>query len=219
MKRSLQAFASVLILIVLLRGHALADETTKGVDWPQFHGPARNNTTPETGWRKEWPKEGPPVAWRAKVGAGMASFAVVDGRVFTMGNDGENQDTLFCLDLASGKPLWRHDYPCKSAAHQMPIVPGGPSATPCVGDGRVFTVSREGHSRARSCGRKTFCAISTASDLSMVTQVVHCSGKESLFSMSAETLDRLSASARPMAIRSGLKVWAKRATPHRWWRR
>jgi outer membrane protein assembly factor BamB len=144
MKRSLQALASVLNLIVPLSGHALADETTNGVDWSQFHGPARNNTTSETGWRKEWPKDGPPVAWRAKVGAGMASFAVVDGRVFTMGNDGENQDTLFCLDLASGKPLWRHDYPCKSAAHQMPIVPGGPSATPCVGDGRVFTVSREG---------------------------------------------------------------------------
>ena len=140
MKRPLQAFA----LILLLRFHALAADATAGADWPQFHGLIRNNTTTETGWLKAWPAAGPSVAWRAQVGAGMASFAVVDGRVFTAGNDGENQDTVWCLDLPTGKVLWRHDYPCKSAAHVMPIVPGGPSATPCVGDGRVFTVSREG---------------------------------------------------------------------------
>ncbi len=142
MKRSLQAFTAAVIL--LLRFHALAADATAGVDWPQFHGPARNNTTTETGWLKAWPADGPKVAWRAQVGAGMASFAVVDGRVFTAGNDGENQDTIWCFDLLTGKVLWRHDYLCKSAAHVMPIVPSGPSATPCVGDGRVFTVSREG---------------------------------------------------------------------------
>lgn len=127
-----------LLLMVLMSAQAMAE------DWPQFHGPARNNTTTETGWFKTWTKDGPPVAWRVQVGVGMASFAVVDGRVFTAGNDGENQDTIWCLALADGKLLWRHDYPCKSAAHMMPIVPGGPSATPCVGNGHVYTVSREG---------------------------------------------------------------------------
>ncbi len=127
------------LFLGVMSAQAATDE-----DWPQFHGPTRNNTTTETGWRKDWPKEGLPVAWRAQVGAGMASFAVVDGHVFTAGNDGENQDTIWCHDLSTGKVLWRHDYPCKSAAHQMPIVPGGPSTTPCVGEGRVFTVSREG---------------------------------------------------------------------------
>jgi outer membrane protein assembly factor BamB len=127
-----------LILMMLMSGQAMAG------DWPQFHGLTRNNTTTETGWSKDWPKDGPPVAWRVQVGVGMASFAVMDGHVFTAGNDGENQDTVWCLDLADGKVVWRHDYPCKSAAHVMPIVPGGPSATPCVGDGRVFSVSREG---------------------------------------------------------------------------
>ena len=123
---------------------ASAADAAAGVDWPQFHGPARNNTTSETGWCKAWSAEGPTVAWRAQAGMGMASFAVVDGRVFTTGNDGDNQDTVWCFDLVSGKVLWRHDYPCKSPAHVMPIVPGGPSATPCVGEGRVYTVSREG---------------------------------------------------------------------------
>lgn len=139
MKAPLASCICVLLFGVRLSAHAAAD-----ADWPQFHGLARNNTTSETGWRKDWPADGLPVAWRAQVGAGMASFAVADGRVFTAGNDGENQDTIWCLDLPTGKVLWRHDYPCRSAAHQMPIVPGGPSATPCVGEGCVFTVSREG---------------------------------------------------------------------------
>lgn len=134
MKHTLPA----LILMALMSGQAVAE------DWPQFHGPARNNTTTEPGALQAWPKEGPKVAWRTQVGAGMASFAVVDGRVYTAGNDGENQDTIWCLALADGKVLWRHDYACKSAAHLMPIVPGGPSATPCVGEGHVCTVSREG---------------------------------------------------------------------------
>lgn len=133
MNRTLPA----LILMLML-------EPAVAADWPQFHGPTRNNTTTEPCWQKAWPEQGPEVAWLAQVGAGMASFAVVDGRVFTAGNDGENQDTVWCLDLADGKVVWRHDYACRSAAHVMPIVPGGPSATPCVGEGRVFSVSREG---------------------------------------------------------------------------
>lgn len=138
MKFRLIPLAHAVVLSAIMVGRTLA------ADWPQFHGPERNNTTSESGWSKAWPQEGPPVAWRAQAGMGMASFAVVDGRVFTLGNDGDNQDTVWCLDLATGKVLWRHDYPCKSPAHVMPIVPGGPSATPCVEDGRVFTVSREG---------------------------------------------------------------------------
>ena len=121
-----------------------AADSSGGVDWPNFHGPAHNNTTSETGWQKTWPADGLKVAWRAQAGAGMASFAVVNGRVFTVGNDGENQDTIWCFDLATGKVVWRHDYVCKSRAHMMPIVPGGPSATPCVSAVWVFSVSREG---------------------------------------------------------------------------
>ncbi len=137
-------FAHASLIYAVMIGHALADEGAMFVDWPQFHGPMHNNTTSETGWRKDWPQDGPPASWRAKVGAGMASFAVVGDRVFTAGNDGNDRDTIFCLDLATGKTVWRHDYPCKSAAHMMSIVPGGPCATPCVSGGHVFTISREG---------------------------------------------------------------------------
>ncbi len=122
----------------------MADIEAVSVDWPQFHGPAHNNSTSETGWRKDWPQEGPPLSWKAQVGSGMASFAVVGDHVFTAGNDGHDQDTVFCLELSTGKPVWRHDYPSKTAAHEMSIVPPGPCATPCVSHGHVITISREG---------------------------------------------------------------------------
>ncbi len=137
-------FAHALLTFAMMNRHALADEGAMFTDWPQFHGPAHNNTASETGWRKDWPQDGPPTLWKARVGAGLASFAVVGDRVFTAGNDGHDQDTIFCLDLATGKTVWRHDYPCKSAAHMMSIVPGGPCATPCVSGGHVFAISREG---------------------------------------------------------------------------
>ena len=124
----------------LLVGAAYAAE----VDWPQFQGPQRNNTTSESGWKKDWPADGPPVLWKAEVGSGMASFAVVGHQVFTAGNDGSNKDTVWCLDLDTGKPLWSYSYACKTAAHEMPIVPPGPCSTVSVEHDHVFTISREG---------------------------------------------------------------------------
>lgn len=113
-------------------------------DWPHLHGPLHNNTTPETDWKKDWPADGPPVLWKTSVGRGLASFAVVGDRVYTAGNDGADEDSIVCLDLNSGKELWRHRYPCKTAAHEMPVVPFGPAATPTVEGGRLYMISREG---------------------------------------------------------------------------
>lgn len=122
----------------------MAAEKSTTSDWPQFQGPKNNNSTPEKGWLKEWPVDGPPVLWKGNVGKGLASFAVVGNKIFTAGNDNADKDTIVCLDLETGKEIWRHTYACKTATHAMPIVPYGPGSTPTVVDGRVYTLSREG---------------------------------------------------------------------------
>jgi hypothetical protein len=33
-------------------------------DWPQWQGPDRNAISKERGLLKEWPKDGPPLAWK-----------------------------------------------------------------------------------------------------------------------------------------------------------
>jgi outer membrane protein assembly factor BamB len=125
-------------------GNAKQPSERGGAAWPQWRGPNRDGISPETGWRKDWPAEGPRQLWRAEVGVGMSSPVVADGRLFTHGNDGNGNDNLLALDAATGAELWRYSIPCKSDAHEMPIVPNGPGATPTVVAGRLFALSREG---------------------------------------------------------------------------
>jgi outer membrane protein assembly factor BamB len=105
-------------------------------DWPQWRGPLRNGVSSERGWFSRWPGSGPKRLWRAQVGEGWSSVAVVGNRVYTMGNTG-NRDTVFCLDAGTGKVVWRHSYPCATGDY------GGPRATPTVDGTVVYTISRE----------------------------------------------------------------------------
>jgi outer membrane protein assembly factor BamB len=116
----------------------VAGNLTAG-DWPQWRGPDRNGISSEK-VSTVWPAEGPKVLWQASVGTGFSSLSVSQGRVYTMGNT-TNQDTIWCFDANTGKPLWHHSY----AAQLSPQwYEGGPASTPTVDGGRVFTISKWG---------------------------------------------------------------------------
>jgi outer membrane protein assembly factor BamB len=68
--------------------------------------------------------------------------SIADGRAFTMGWDGE-QDTVYCLDAATGRQIWKQSYPCQTIL-QWP----GPRATPTVHGGSVYTLGQHGQLRA-----------------------------------------------------------------------
>ncbi|MDH3585223.1 MAG: PQQ-like beta-propeller repeat protein, partial [Phycisphaerae bacterium] len=112
----------------------------QGYDWPNRHGPAYDNISREKGWTATWPPSGPKIAWEKKVGIGFASVSVDKGLLFTMGND-SNRETIYGLDANSGKVVWRHTYPAKLLPK---LHEGGPTCTPTVADGRVFTLGKEG---------------------------------------------------------------------------
>jgi outer membrane protein assembly factor BamB len=109
-------------------------------DWPQWRGPNRNGISSEKGWLDHWPADGPPIAWKAAVGAGFSSFAVASGRVYTMGNS-DNADTIFCFEAATGREIWKHSYPADLGDKYFE---GGTTGTPTVDNGRVFALSRWG---------------------------------------------------------------------------
>lgn len=113
-------------------------------DWPGYQGPRGNSTTPESGFLTDWPADGPPVAWRDQIGLGLSSFAVAGHRVIATGNDGNDKDTVFCLDLKTGTPLWKHTLTVPTKCHEMPIVPYGPASTPTIAKDKVYHLSREG---------------------------------------------------------------------------
>lgn len=128
----------------------LGSSSARAEDWPNWRGPDHNGTSREAGWDANKIKSGPTFLWRKQIGTGFASVAVSGGRVYAMGNtakDGgkkgqEQKDILWCLDARTGAEVWKHTYPCllEPKSHE-----GGPSATPAVEAGRVYSVSKQGH--------------------------------------------------------------------------
>src|SRR5882724_9761613 len=75
-------------------------------DWPQFRGPNRDDSSKETGLLKEWPADGPKKLWSyTQAGQGYSGFAVVAGRLYTMGTR-DSSETLICLDATTGTEVW-----------------------------------------------------------------------------------------------------------------
>jgi outer membrane protein assembly factor BamB len=119
------------------------DESSAEVDsgeWPQFRGPNRDNVSPETGLKSKWPNNGPKLAWKqTEIGLGYSSVAVSQGRVFTMGNRGEDE-FLLALDARSGRHLW--SLRMGDAYHDG--TGDGPRGTPTVDGDRVYALGANG---------------------------------------------------------------------------
>ena len=73
-----------ILLLALLSSSALAD------DWAQFQGPRGDGTSPEKIALRQWPEEGPPVAWKAKIKMGWSSPSVSKGEVFVAWTEQSN---------------------------------------------------------------------------------------------------------------------------------
>ncbi|MFT7480458.1 MAG: outer membrane protein assembly factor BamB, partial [Gammaproteobacteria bacterium] len=124
-------------LLLALSPVALANGS-KGEDWPQWRGPQRTGISAEMGWAAQGASE---PLWTKQLGLGHSSFAVVEGRVYTLGYDADaGLDSVFCLDAETGEELWRHTYASEiwDVAHD-----GGTLTTPTVVGDAVYTSNRE----------------------------------------------------------------------------
>ncbi|MBM3861067.1 MAG: pyrrolo-quinoline quinone [Verrucomicrobia bacterium] len=140
-----------IILAVLLVVSALRAD-----DWPQWMGPQRDGVWRESGVITTIPSSGLPVKWRTPVALGYSGPAVAKGKVFVMDyvrQSGETKNNSFtkdelggtervlCLDAATGKLLWKHEYarPYKIAYS------AGPRCTPTVDGDKVYAFGAEGN--------------------------------------------------------------------------
>ncbi|MBM3860390.1 MAG: alcohol dehydrogenase [Verrucomicrobia bacterium] len=105
-------------------------------NWPAWRGPDRTGISAEQFTPTSTPKQ----LWKTNVGTGCATVSIADGRLYTMGNR-RNTDIVWCLDDATGKELWKHEYPEPLAPH---LYEGGPNTTPTADGDHVFTLSRSG---------------------------------------------------------------------------
>jgi outer membrane protein assembly factor BamB len=125
----------------------------RAADWPQLLGPDRDGHSPETKLNWDWPKAGPPVAWRKDVGPGWASPVVADGKLLIFHRVGD-EEVLAALDPATGKEIWTAKYPTKYR-DDFGFDPG-PRATPTAAGGKVFTLGADGdlHAWELASGKK-----------------------------------------------------------------
>lgn len=111
--------------------------------WPQWRGPGRDGLAPAFPDPARWPASLTKV-WTARVGIGHASPVVSGGRVYVFARDGEDE-VLSCLDLATGRPVWRQSYAAPYTVNPAAASHGkGPKATPIVAGGRVHTFGISG---------------------------------------------------------------------------
>jgi len=98
-------------------------------DWPQFLGPERNSTSPQTGLLKTWPEKGPEVLWSVDLGIGYGGPVVKDGKVYILDRNDDSGDHMKCFDLSTGKELWSYHYDAPGSvrypgSRSVPLVDG-----------------------------------------------------------------------------------------------
>lgn len=122
-------------------------------DWPQFHGPTRDNQSAETGLNWSWPKDGPPIAWKLDAGQGWAG-PVVAGEQLIFFHRVQNDEVVLCLDPATGKERWKFAY--RTRYQDQFGFDEGPRATPIITGERVFTLGANGdlHGLELATGKK-----------------------------------------------------------------
>ena len=128
-------------LLALLFSLVLAVHCNAG-DWPQYLGPNGDGIT------NEKISDRPSEVWKRNLGIGISQVVVKGSRAYTMGNF-DNETTIYCIDPTTGKDIWTVSFFSPSEKNNFGSgrtpFPGGPTSTPTIEDGRLYTLSRFGH--------------------------------------------------------------------------
>lgn len=104
-------------------------------DWPQWRGANRDGKVTGFAMPEEWSTE---LKWEVTVGAGDATPALVDDRLYVFTRQGDNEVVL-CLNADDGSELWRDEYTAQAVTGAAARNPG-PRSSPAVADGKIVTI-------------------------------------------------------------------------------
>ena len=130
MPKSIRTTAALILFCI----PALAADLTRWL------GPNRDGQFAETGLLKSWPEGGPKSVWKVKgLGEGYSSIAVVGNRIYTQGQEGQQQFVL-ALDATTGKEVWKTSTGKPFQSDQG----GGPRNMPQIDGNRLFALASDG---------------------------------------------------------------------------
>lgn len=131
-------------LALLLLGTSALEGVPGPFDWPQWQGQARDASSKETGLLKEWPQEGPRLAWKATgLGGGDSTPSIAAGRIYGMSHRGSDE-IVWALSEQDGKEIWavRTGPASSTAFHQSKE---GPACTPTIDGDRMYVMGLAGN--------------------------------------------------------------------------
>lgn len=109
-------------------------------DLTRWLGPNRDGKFAESGLLKSWPEGGPKSVWKVKgLGEGYSSMAVAGNRIYTQGQEGDQQFVL-ALDIDNGKQVWKTPTGKAFRSDQG----GGPRTMPQVDGARLYALASDG---------------------------------------------------------------------------
>ncbi|NND98274.1 MAG: PQQ-binding-like beta-propeller repeat protein [Pirellulaceae bacterium] len=136
----MQWFRTLATAVLVVTFSAVVD----GEDWLQYRGVLGDGKSNETISNPNWDTNGPRVLWKAPTPLGFSSFAVADGRAFTL-VDKSGTEHCIALDADNGKELWStplssSDYNSGGGNAGAPDNKGGdgPRSTPTTDGKYVF---------------------------------------------------------------------------------
>ena len=123
----------ICLLVTLL---IVGTSTSFSQEWPQWRGINRDSKV--TGFKAPgaWPAE-LKQAWKVSVGFGDATPALAGNKIY-LNTRQADQEVILCLDAATGKELWKSQYPSTAVTGPSGSHPG-PRSTPAVANGKVIT--------------------------------------------------------------------------------
>jgi outer membrane protein assembly factor BamB len=110
----------------------------ESASWPQWRGPHRDGVIRMAELSTDWPKKGPPLLWEKPIGLGYSSFAVKDGRLYSLFREGD-KEVVACWRFENGEEVWRFPYDCRTDVDYP-----GPRSTPTLDGDRLYCVGSDG---------------------------------------------------------------------------
>ena len=133
--KKIKMFTGLLIIILISSINLFSQ------DWTQFRGSGRDSKV--TGFKAPsvWPAE---LArqWTVTVGKGDATPVLSGNKIYLHTRQG-GEEVVQCLDAATGKELWKYNYPAPEVTGPPSSHPG-PRSTPVVADGKIVTLGVSG---------------------------------------------------------------------------
>lgn len=114
--------------------------TPKASDCPAYRGPQRDGVVPNVTLSGDWKERPPKLLWRKRVGPGWSTMIIVDGRLVTQEQQGEDE-VVVCSDASTGEEIWIHKDPIR---FDEKLAGPGPRGTPTFAKGRIYALGATG---------------------------------------------------------------------------